>query len=168
MPRLLIAVAVVGLTALPGCRKPVEYTSQQYKFSAVFPGTPKETDQTTAGVKVKMFAVESRNGMCGVAVSDMPIPAGEPADVTQGRLDGARDGAVRNVGGALKTSSPVTLGGHPGREFTATITSPAAGFLRSRVYLVGTRMYQVVVVGTESYANSAECTNFLNSLKLLD
>lgn len=168
--KLAILVVVGAALAVGGCKRPMtDFTSAEFKFKAKFPGTPKTEDQTSAGIKIKMFAVETRNGMCGIAVSDAPIPPDAPAATIQNALDGARDGAIKGVGGTSKSSAPVTLGGkYPGREFSATVTQPTSGLMRARVYLVGPRLYQVMAVGTESYVNSAEVNEFMNSFQLLE
>jgi hypothetical protein len=145
-----------------------EYTSSEYKFKASFPGAPTIKEQTAVGIRLKIFATEARNGAYMIGVADMPIPANESDAQIQTRLDGARDGAIQNVGGVLATSDRITLDGkYPGREFTANVTKPANGVIRARVYLVGTRMYQVMVVGTNSYAHSTEANTFMSSFKLL-
>jgi hypothetical protein len=161
---------VVAVLVVAGCKPPMtDFTSAEYKFKAKFPGSPKAEEQTVMGIKMKMFGVETRNGASVVGVSDMPIPANEPDAAVQARLDGARDGAIKNAGGTLASSSPVTLAGkYPGREFTASVTNPTKGLVRARVYLVGKRMYQVMVMGTESYANSAASTEFLNSFQVIE
>jgi hypothetical protein len=171
MLRSLVAVALVSaLAAAAGCGKPMtDFTSAQYKFKTKFPGAPKEQSKPMAGTTLKMFATESRNGAFMVGVADMPIPANEPAAMIEERLDGAQTGAIANVGGALKSSTKVTLAGkHPGRDFTATITKPVSGLIRARVFLVGTRMYQVMVVGSDSYVNSADANLFFDSFALTE
>jgi hypothetical protein len=174
-------VVVLGLAIAPaGCLRveqlastesnpTEEFTSTDYKFKVKFPGKPKQTERTELGIKVKMFSVEERDGAYMVGVSDMPIPERESERQIQNRLDGARDGAIRNVNGKLKSSSPITLNGkYPGREFTATITKPIQGQTRARIYLVNRRLYQVMLVGTDSYATSPQATEFLNSFQLVE
>jgi hypothetical protein len=163
-----LAALAVALVASAGCQKPMaEYTNSQYKFTAMFPGTPKEQSQSAAGVAFKMFGTEDKNGAFMVGVGDMPIGENESAEQTRMRLDGAQAGAIANVGGSLKASKDVQLDGkYPGREFSASITKPTTGQVRARVYLVGRRMYQVMVIGTDSYATSARANQFMDSFKL--
>jgi hypothetical protein len=170
LSRLTLACAAALVLCSAGCKKKMEdFTSTEYKFKARFPGKPKVESQSPHGVPTKMFAVERSDGIYGVAVSDMPIPANESEAMIQTRLDGARDGAIRNIGGVQKSSSAITLNGkYPGREFTASITKPKQGQVRARVFLVGTRLYQVMVMGTDSYATSAEANEFLNSFDVLE
>ena len=147
-----------------------EFISKDWKFAAKFAGTPKEEKQTPVGIPTVMFGIESKDGVYGIAVSDIPVPDGETADQIQARLDGARDGAIRNVGGTLTSSSQITTGQqkYPGREFNATITKPKEGQVRARVYLVGKRFYQVMVMGTNDFATSKEATAFLDSFRVTE
>ena len=70
------------------------------------------------------------------------------------------------MGGTFKSESKIELDGkHPGREILADIPSKG-GAVRARVYLVGTRLYQIMVVGKKGFEESADTLKFLNSLKL--
>jgi hypothetical protein len=170
LQKLTLIVAASALLVASGCKPPMtEFTSTEYKFKAKFPGKPTEQEQTAVGIKFKMFMTEARNGAYAIGVADMPIPANEPTELVEKRLDGARDGAIKNSNGTLKSSNPIKLAGkYPGREFTASITQPTQGLLRGRIYLVGTRLYQVLVMGKDSYTNSAEASAFLESFQLLE
>jgi len=163
------AAALLVLVTLAGCQPPMQdFTSEEYKFKARFPGKPKVESQSPAGMPTKMFAVEFKDGVYGVAVSDTPF-GNEGPDAVQSRLDGARDGAIRNVGGIQKSSSPVMLNNkYPGREFSASITQPKPGQVRARVYLVGSRFYQVMVMGTDGFATGPKADEFLNSFQVID
>ena len=170
MPKkLVLFFAALGTFAVVGCQKPMtEFTSPEYKFKASFPGAPKQQEKTQVGLKFKVYSTEARDGAYMIMVSDMPIPPNEPDEELQARLDSAQDGAVQGAGGTLKTSTKITLDGkYPGREFSARITQPADGQVRVRIYIVGTRVYQVMVIGTDSYATAAEADAFLNSFKLV-
>src|SRR6478672_3088070 len=147
-----------------------EFTSAEWKFKAKFPGKPKQDEKTAMGVKITMFSVELNDGMYGVAVSDMPMPAGTTAGDKERMLDAARDGAIRNINGKQTSSKPILLAGKyqwPGREFTATFTQPTQGQARARIYLVGKRLYQVLVMGTDSVATASQATEFLDSFQVI-
>jgi hypothetical protein len=164
------AFLVLASGSLARPADPERFESKDWKFSAQFPDKPKEVDQSAVGVKFKMFMTESKNGAAMIGVADVPIPANETADMIQARLDGARDGAIKNVGGQLLSSKAITLGKkkYPGREFSAKATKPVEGLLRARIYLVGTRLYQVVVMGTKEYATSKETDAFLDSFQVTE
>jgi hypothetical protein len=168
--RATIVPVLVLAAAAGGCQRPMEeFTSQEYKFKVKFPGKPEVRNESAHGIGFKMFGTESRNGGYVVGVADMPIPAGEPDRVIQDRLDGAVDGAVRNINGTNQKSSSITLAGkYPGRELTASITTPKQGQVRGRIYLVGTRLYQVLIIGTDSFATASQANEFLNSFQLIE
>jgi hypothetical protein len=166
MKRWGIAAAVVcGLVLAGGCKRELkDFTSAEGKFKVKMPGTPKESSQAVAGTNLKMYSVEERNGGYMVAFSDVPMGANEPEAQIQSRLDGARDGMIRNVNGKLQSESKVTLQGkYPGRDVRADIPDKK-GVLRCKFYLVDRRLYQVMVVGTPSFCDSSEANQFLDSL----
>jgi hypothetical protein len=144
----------------------LEFTSADGRFKVQMPGTPKEGSQASGGATMKTYSIESRNGAYVVGYADLPIPANEPEAAVQERLDGARDGAVRGGNATLSNSYRITLAGkYPGREFSATLNG-TKGILRAKVYLVKGRLYQVMVIGTDSFANSSDSRQFLDSFAL--
>jgi len=166
---VLFALSSAGLTLSSADDEPEVFTSKEWKFKAKFPSKPKESSQKVAGVALTAYAVEGKDGAYVVGVADLPIPAGETDKMIQDRLDGARDGAVKNVGGKLQDSKAITLDKkYPGREVSATIAQPKEGILRARVYLVGSRLYQVLVIGTKEHATSKEADAFLESFKVIE
>ncbi|VTU01773.1 Uncharacterized protein OS=Crinalium epipsammum PCC 9333 GN=Cri9333_3190 PE=4 SV=1 [Gemmataceae bacterium] len=180
MPRpALLLVCVAALAG--GCKKsgPMEaFDSKEWKFTAKFPGKPEVKSQSAPvpggpQVTMHMFSVTERNGAMMIGVADMPIPEGEGAAKIEERLDGARDGAVANIGATLQTSSPVKLQGkYPGREFTAKLPpppkGPPEGLVKARIYLVGKRLYQTMVIGTTAFVIEARSTEFLDSFQVSD
>jgi hypothetical protein len=166
----ILGVALVSMSLLlaTGCgpeqMKP--FTSAEGKFTAQMPGTPTEKTQMAAGITFKMYMVETRSGGMVVGVADMPIGANESEAMIQQRLDGARDGAVKNINGTLAGSSQITLAGkYPGRELTANLPENK-GILKARIYLVGARMYQVMVLGNAAYVNSENAGKFFDSFSV--
>jgi len=158
----------LALLLLTGCGpeqlKP--FSSPDGKFSVQMPGTPTQKTESAAGITFKMYLVErGSNGMM-VAFADMPIQANEPDAVIQKRLDGARDGAVKNINATLTSSSSITLAGkNPGRELTANLPENK-GIVKMRIYIVGTRMYQLMVLSTPSYVNSENAGKFFDSFTI--
>ena len=69
---------------------------------------------------------------------------------------GAHRGVAIAAGVALAVASVGAQG----------ITQPKQGLTRGKVFLKGRRLYQIFVMGTESFANSASATKFLDSFKL--
>jgi hypothetical protein len=141
-----------------------EFVSPEGKFRVILPGTPMQKRQQFGPVSLTMYTLENRDGAYMAGFCDVPIGANESEAMTQRRLDGAREGAVRNVNGALIREARIRLHGRdPGREIEANLPHNR-GILRARVYIVGRRMYQVMVVGTPAWAHSADANRFLDSL----
>ena len=157
------AVALV-VVAVATADKP--FASKDGKFTAKFPGTPKEHTQQAAGVKLYLFALENKDGAYMAAYADMPIPQNETDKEIETRLDGSRDGMVANMKGKLTDEKKIKLDGkHLGREVFADLPAKD-GKVRARVYFVGTRLYQVMVVGKNDLLEAKATTEFLDSLTL--
>ncbi|MBA4065535.1 MAG: hypothetical protein C0501_17830 [Isosphaera sp.] len=151
--------------------KPGEYVSDEWGFVAKFPAEPKVRREQAGGGSFTMFLTDNKDGACMVMAADVPgVGDNEPAAQTQTRLLGAQNGSISGVGGKLKDEKVIKLAGtqYPGREFSAAITKPATGLMRGRVYMVGKRMYTVVVQGTTAYANGPEAKALFDSFRLTD
>lgn len=129
----------------------VPFSSARGNFRAVFPTRPQESVQTIdtplgrIPYTTCMAELAGGNVAYGVAYNDYPneILQTDPEKV----LDGGRDGAKENLGGAIVSETRLTIHGHPGREFT--ILSEVQGqklFYHTRVFLIGTRLYQMQIV----------------------
>jgi hypothetical protein len=167
-----IAVFVVlALILLCGCvSKPVElqpFSSADGRFSILMPGAPKyeSTNVDTAAGTLVMhsYMVEDAGMAYGVIYSDYPdfMKDADPQAV----LDGGRDGAVAKIKGTLISETPLTLGGYPGRDIT--VSAGTLGF-RSRIYLVNTRIYSVIVTGPTDKLKLPRVDEVLDSFKLTD
>lgn len=163
-----LALALLGLLTLAGGCGPRElkpFPSAEGRFSVRLPGGhPREHTQKAAGLALHTFTVEERHGTYMVAYSDLGVPAEEPGEAVQARLASARDGAVLNVGGAMKSTSPLAplLGKHPGCELTADLPNQK-GVVRARIYLAGARLYQLQVLGSKEFVTSDEAASFFAS-----
>lgn len=160
----LLAAAVALPAVARADDKPFE--SKDGKFAAKFPSAPKEQSLDTAGTKLYLFVLEQKPGAFMVAYADLPIPEKETEKEIEARLDGSRDGMLKNMGGKLTDEKKVKLDGkHPGREIFADIGG-GKGKVRARVYYAGTRLYQVLVVGEKEFVEAKGTVEFLDSLKL--
>jgi hypothetical protein len=139
-----------------------EFVSAEGKFRVMMPGAPTQKRQQLGPISLAMYTLENRDGAYMVGYCDVPIPANEPEAMTQRRLDGAREGAIRNINGGLIKENRIWLHGRePGREIEANV--PGKGIIRARFYVAGRRMYQVIVIGTPALVHSADATRFLDS-----
>ena len=82
-------------------------------------------------------------------------------------LNNARDGAVKNVNGKVTSERPVTIDGHPGKEFIGDSTSPQEASFTARVYWVNPHLYQQLYIRPKTTSAASENgQKFLDSFKL--
>jgi hypothetical protein len=102
-----------------------------------------------------------------VAYSDYPSNLVRYADVDE-MLDGARDGAVDNVDGTLVGERKIRLQGYPGRELWIEATMAGKqGLAQARIYMVGSRLYQIIAGGLKDSFPAGDAERFLNSFLLV-
>jgi hypothetical protein len=71
---------------------------------------------------------------------------------------------ISNIKAKLTSASRTTLDGkYPGRNVEAELPDKK-GILRARIYFVGQRLYQIVVLGKNQLVDSKDATKFLDSL----
>jgi hypothetical protein len=163
-----IGAVTVGLLILCGADKPdfEEFASKEGRFKVLMPGTPKESTEEVRGITLNSFTLKEADGFYGVVYADMPIAADAKVEDLQKLLDSMRDGMLSKTHATLVRESKITLKAtYPGREIE--VTRPVEKlFARSRLYIVGTRFYQVTVIGTTDYVHSDNATKFLDSLSV--
>ncbi len=164
------AALVVSLVALMGCQqKPfAEYTSADGKFKTLFPGEPKVTSAAASGIVVKMYSVEAWNKAFMIGWSDLSLPTWEAEGKSKSRLFDARDGALAAVKGTSSgTTKTILLAERfPGIEFGGTAEGKV---IRARAYLVGHRMYQVLMIASSGEMLTApESEEFFNAFQVLE
>lgn len=164
-------LACMFLLVLIGCQQAPtwkEFESAQGGFAVLMPGTPTEQRQTaktaSGSIDAHMFVVDHGDVAYMVAYSDYPntmIQERTPKLI----LDGARDGAVANAKGRLLNESSVSMNGHPGREVHV---EPVGGkvTITARIFLVGRRLYQVMVLMPKEKASSKDVNKFLDSFRI--
>jgi hypothetical protein len=144
-------------------------TSKEGGFEVALPGTPIKSEQrvktATGQLDVTVFALEAgRDTTYVVSYSDLPADEVKPGRETK-RLNFARDGAVANARGKLRSEKKITLDGHPGRELVIETRTDVV--IRMRVYAVKQRLYQVVAMGPGAFHQSKDAALFLDSFRLL-
>jgi hypothetical protein len=130
-------------------------------FTAEFPAEPqaKENDSKTG---IRYFS-QLENGNLAYFVEAALLPA-NLNKTSQQIFDDYVKGAANGVKGQVKSSTDVSLGGNPGREFTGENDKLV---LHVRLYLVQRKLYQVLVAGTKDLITSAETERFQSSFELL-
>jgi hypothetical protein len=153
-----------------------EFSSQEGRFSVLFPSAPKQTTQTmttkVGNLDARLYTLSSTKEtpfeaqFFAVAYIDYPKDALAKYR-TDALLDGAREGAVTFVKGKQLAETRVTQNGVEGREIKITAPNKRkTSLVVVRLFLVGERLYQVLVVIDESRAESGEIAKFLDSFKL--
>jgi hypothetical protein len=148
-------------------------TIDNASFSVEVPGAPKVeegTEQTAAGaVKTTTWGVQGSSSFFAVSTADYP-PGMMAAAVPSKVLEGARDGAMANVGGTVEDDIGVFLDSglpkkkYPGREFNGSTKSGLK--LAARLFLVDDRLYQLICVSPKASFNADDFKKFADSFKL--
>ena len=164
---LTVALLALGLALTLSAQTP-EWKSYSYAadgFSATFPSQP-DVQKRDVPTEAGSFQLRSYIGQDGavalfVGVCDYgAAAAGKDPDTL---LQGAKNGALQNSKSHLLSEQKITLGVYHGVAFEAE--SDAAHF-SARVYIVGTTLYQTLVVYPLG-APYAGTTRFLDSFQLI-
>jgi hypothetical protein len=168
----LAFILSLAFILLAGCQKFSwkDFSSAEGKFSVLMPGTPQNHSQSLNSPfgPVTTYAFVYSNNDSAFAVSYTDYPQDPTRGInTQKVLDGARNSLLAKPGGTLIGESSISLGSYPGRE-VQMVTAEGDGkhALRTRVYLVNSRLYQVMVVLPNEEASSENAVKFLDSFKL--
>ena len=166
-------IAMIVLLALAGCKQiPWQpYTGPDGSFSVQMPGTPEEQKQALyndlfGNFTAYIYAVDYDSTTYMVVFTQYPESISAISTPFE-LLDNARDGAVANVQGTLVDEKVIRLGDYPGKEIT--IRLPAAGMLADvRMYVVDTRLYQVMVTSPEANFSQKAADTFLDSFAIIE
>jgi hypothetical protein len=161
-PVALVALVCVFVGA---CARPQTFISGDWKFSAKFPCKVESSTQPVA-TQVGTITIATYGCQTGFpAAGYMVLATDTPPDSTFS-YEGAAAGAARNVNGKVRTSAPIQLGDVTGREVVIDITDKnEVG--RTRIFLVGHRVYQVMCVTPPNGETGKPCVDFLDSFKLV-
>jgi hypothetical protein len=157
-----------GGPAAPPAETPFAELAPPEGFKVQMPPNPKvdrKTAPTPAGeVKVGSWATQTPEGVT-FSVSTADYPESVIASISPTAfLNSVRDGVVKQLQGTIKTEEEITLDGYPGKAFTA---ESGQGEVRVRNYLVGPRLYTLLVVYNPSIG-APQADAFLNSLTLVN
>lgn len=152
-----------------------KYSSSEYQFTAMFPGDPEKTERTFKDmnpygpVVAHVFQAMLGTMVCMVTVHDFPEKFIEMTNEEE-RLNAMRS-AVDSFfpAGKLVGDKQIEQFGHSGREFLIKSSIKGkTGWIRSRKFWAGRRLYVCTVVWTERFANPNAAEYFLSSLQLPD
>ncbi len=149
-----------------------ETTSKAGKFKVSFPGKPqtmKRTLSTAVGkIDLHMFILPTMGNRAVYAVmyNDYPAIVTQTADPNT-VLERALNGAVKSKNGTITKKANIKIDGFPGKDVTFEGSSGGkklTGFIR--VYLVNSRLYQLLVFQQEGVKLSkADIEKFQNSFR---
>jgi hypothetical protein len=144
----------------------VAFSPDGGNFTVMLPGTPKtevKQETSTLGPYTIHGSTLNAGGVFYLVVYVDYAPTLR-LDV-QGEINANRDNFLKGVkGSTLINEKKITLGSHPGLEFTADIGTDR--HVVSRIYVVGQRPYQLVAVVSKG-ADLTNANKFLSSFKLL-
>jgi hypothetical protein len=160
-------VLVLASGFLSGCGEaPLqEYTSEEGKFRLKLPGAPEPDDSGAFPERVNKVRLLERSGKYEVAWEDLKNAKGLSDDKL---LDDGCDLALKLVKGKLLRRKEITLAGkYPGRELI--IGDPDGDYIvHDRMYLVGTRLYNVMASGPKWWVESSQSRKVLDSFEHLE
>jgi hypothetical protein len=154
-----------------GCGTPAlkEYTSGKGRFVIRLPAGQREEVEQSQERPIGTLTLEQPNGTYQVAYQDVPGAAGESPEQLEQRLDEYRDDQVANSKasqGRLRGEKKITLAGpYPGLEFVIEFP-PREQWVRSRIYFVDGRLYQVNASGKKDWVDSRESEKVLDSFRV--
>jgi hypothetical protein len=146
------------------------FVSPEGRFAVRFPSVPaatKHTLNTPAGpVALLGFTVTDKAKSMGYAVlySDIPLKPGQAVDPD--RMLGAGVFALADrPENRLVEDRLISLDGNPGRE--VVVEQSEQVLVKARIYVVGQRLYQVIVIAPKAKGFPPEAAAFLDSFRLL-
>ncbi|MBN1638198.1 MAG: hypothetical protein JW866_04475 [Ignavibacteriales bacterium] len=151
-----------------------EFVDKAGGFAVEFPDQPERMTQSvpTEVGDIEMVYYQSMNAsgevVFMVSYNDYPAELVEMGD-PDNMLEEGKNGALGTIAGAKVISSKkIEYDGNPGIEFYATGDSQGyAVAVKARMYLVGNRLYQVMILGLEGTADEDEMDDFLDTFRLL-
>jgi hypothetical protein len=163
---MLLTISLFVFTTFADAPEWKEFSSEEGRFKVLMPGEPKayqlDTESDFGKGKLNMFRVMA--GETGYVANYSDFPEAIKKQPLKQVFDSSRDGAIANLSGKLATEKDIKLGDHPGRETLIDVSGKA--MFRAKVYLVGRRMYQVVMVGSKEAVSSKDAEKFFDSFKL--
>jgi len=140
-----------------------EFTSKDGGFIISMPGAPKESvqnvDSAAGPLELHQFLVEDGNVAYIVMYNDYPrVPESQETF-----FKNVRDGGVNAVKGTLKKEKVIARQGYPGRAFDIETSDT---LLLQDVYLVGKRLYQVILGVPKADSMPSRTNQFFGSFKL--
>lgn len=146
------------------------YTSSDGGFKVLLPSPPQTMTQSIPleswNLDLHVFISQDATGEYMVVYSDYPDGFIERLSNREALLEGVQQGFVQGMDATVLSDRDLSLGQYPGREIRYSTEQGVTGI--ARFYLVGKRLYQVVVKDGEGELESLIQRNrqFLDSFDL--
>ncbi len=140
-------------------------------FPAGFPEPKHQVQPLPAvpGVDLEMWTAEARRGACLFGYIDYKSKKVFAGRTTQAAFDGARDGALANMGSTLEEERDFEYQGYPARVFTFQgVTMGKQIYGRQLLVLEGQHLYQVMFIGyTKGERDEDDIEAFFKALEIV-
>jgi len=130
-------------------------------FSVMMPAKPEEETRPGDDLTAHLFSATTDNALYTVAYGDYAPSVHFDAD---DELAANRDNFLKRVDASLKTTKPLTMDGRKGLEFTG---ENAQASFKSRVFIFGTRFYQIAVAVLRGKDEAENSNRFFTSFEFL-
>lgn len=144
-----------------------EFRPEGGRYYVLMPGAPERSTEPVPlpdGRSVQMFqaVIETPNAAFLSTYVDYPpeLVTGSSPDKL---LDNVRNGSSK--GHTLRNEKRLTIAGNQGREYV--IVRSNGVILVTRAFLVGNRLYQIIVAGRAGIEQNPDTAKFLESFRLL-
>ena len=156
-----------GAVTIAEFADPEPFVSQAGRFRFQFLGEPAESDMKAGDMTIHTTTyVDANRTEYAVLYSDLG-----PA-IVKGKdpyllLEGGVQGMIKSGGWTILSKKAIKLGENPGLDVTGNVKTPNGdGLGQIRLYLVGDRLYQLIIVGTKSKVRLSEFQKHLDSFAL--
>ncbi len=168
---------LASVLLMPGCggaSKLEFHTNEPGNFRVLAAGTPTQSNQNIAS-PAGQLSVTSVESIDSDQIRRLVVYTDLPASIVQSSNPGALlEGGIRGIRGkpewTIERLGETTLDSHPGREVHFAVNSaslPEKGSGAARIFLVGNRLYQAIIVGPASKLTEEELEHFVKSFELL-
>ena len=145
-----------------------EFSSKEGRMSVLLPGVPNESIKTlnsdVGTIDLHIFDLDKGDIYFAVSYSDYPDSLVKSLSVSK-HLDNAREGALANTMATLTAEEIIEVEGYEGRLLSAKIGEDYA--LRAKFFLVGNRLYQLIIVTNKNNLYSSHIKEVIDSFKSL-
>jgi hypothetical protein len=138
----------------------INFAPEGAGFSIMFPSQPVENINKKTAYTLHSFTTNANRATYVAAYSDYVEIKSKPGEF----LAANRDRFNKGMQATLISSRELTVGGHTGLEFVSE--SPAAN-IRSQLFLIGNRLYQVVTMVLRDTDQTEWTDKFFASFKFV-